>query len=52
MYYSHILNFNIDEWVPVKGRIVVPNNSVSTSNWYRSSIKAYYRNYANNGGRI
>ena len=32
MYYSHIFNLNMNEWVPMKGRIeVVPSNSVSTS---------------------
>ena len=37
MNYSHIFNLNMNEWVPVKGRIeVVPSNSVSTSNWYQS----------------
>ena len=31
MYYFHILDLNMNEWVPVKGRIeVVPSNSVST----------------------
>ena len=40
MCYSHILNLNMNEWVAVKGRIeVVPSNSVSTSNWYRSGTK-------------
>ena len=37
MYYSHIFNLNMSEWVSVEGRIeVVPSNSVPTSNWYRS----------------
>ena len=32
MHYFHILDVNMNEWVPVKGRIkVVSNNSVSTS---------------------
>ena len=45
MYYSHIFNLNMNEWVPVKERIeVVPSNSVSTSNCYRSGIKTYVRN--------
>ena len=45
MYYSHIFNLNMNEWVPVKGFIeVVPSNSVSTSNWYWSSTKIYVRN--------
>ena len=40
MCYSHILNLNMNEWVAVKGRIeVVPSNSVSMSNWYRSGTK-------------
>ena len=40
MYYSHILDLNMNEWVPVRGRIeVVPSNSVSTSSWYRSGTK-------------
>ena len=34
-------NLNMNEWVPVKGRAeVVPSNSVFTSNWYQSGIKA------------
>ena len=40
MSYSHIFNLNMNEWVPVKGRIeVVPRNSVSMSNWYRPSTE-------------
>ena len=40
MHYSHILDLNMIEWVLVKGRIeVVPSNSVSMSNWYRSGTK-------------
>ena len=40
MYDSHIFNLNMNEWVSVKGHIwVVPSNSVSKSNWYRSGIK-------------
>ena len=40
MYYSYILNLNMNEWVLVKGCIeVVPSNSVSTSNWYQSVTK-------------
>ena len=40
MHYSHILDLNMNEWVPVKGRIeVVPSNLVSTSNWYRFGTK-------------
>ena len=40
MYYSHILDLNMNEWVSVRGRIeVVPSNSVSTSSCYRSGTK-------------
>ena len=40
MYYSHIFNLNMNEWVSVKGRIeVVLSKSVSMSNWYRSDTK-------------
>ena len=32
MFYFHILDLNMNEWIPVKGCIeVVPSNSVSTS---------------------
>ena len=32
MIYFHILDFNVNEWIPVKGCIeVVPSNLVSTS---------------------
>ena len=45
MYYSHIFNLNMNEWVSVKGRIeVVPSNSVSATNWYRFSTKTQVRN--------
>ena len=31
MFYFHILDLNVNEWIPVKGCIeVVPSNSVST----------------------
>ena len=31
MVYFHILDLNVNEWIPVKGYIqVVPSNSVST----------------------
>ena len=44
MYYSHIFNLNMDEWVLVKGCIeVVPSNSVSASNWYVFGTKATNR---------
>ena len=40
MYYSHILNLNMNEWIQVKGRIeVVPSNLVSTSKWYQPGTK-------------
>ena len=40
MHYSHIFNLNINEWVPVKGRIkVVSNTSMSMSNWYQFGTK-------------
>ena len=45
MYYCHIFNLNMNEWVTVKGRIeVVPSNLVSTSNWYRSDTETWVRN--------
>ena len=32
MFFFHILDLNVNEWIPVKGCIeVVPNNSMSTS---------------------
>ena len=32
MFYFHILDLNVNEWIPVKGCIeVVPSNSVSMS---------------------
>ena len=32
MFYFHILDLNVNEWIPVQGCIeVVPSNSVSTS---------------------
>ena len=32
MFYFHILDLNVNEWIPVKGCIeVVPSNSVFTS---------------------
>ena len=41
MYYSHVFNLNMDEWVLVKGRIkVLPSNSVSIGNWYLFGTKA------------
>ena len=31
MFYFHILDLNVNEWIPIKGCIeVVPSNSVST----------------------
>ena len=40
MYYSHILDLNMNEWVPLSGHIeVVPSNSVSTSSWYLFDTK-------------
>ena len=34
MYYSHIFNLNMNEWVSVNGRIeVVPSNSMSIGDW-------------------
>ena len=37
MYYSHIFNLKMSEWVSVEGRIEeVLSNSVPTSNWYQS----------------
>ena len=35
-----ILDLNMNEWVPVKGRMeLVPSNSVFVGSWYRSSTK-------------
>ena len=40
MYYSHILDLNMNEWISVRGRIeVVLSNSVSTSSRYRFGTK-------------
>ena len=40
MFYFHILDLDMNEWVPIKGRIeVVPSNSVSTSSWYQPGTK-------------
>ena len=40
LHNYHIFSFNMNEWVLRKGQIeVMPSNSVSTSNWYRSSTK-------------
>ena len=34
MFYFHILDLNVNEWIPVKGCIeVVPSNSVFTGNY-------------------
>ena len=39
-FYFHILDVNMNEWVPVKGRMeVVSNNSVSMGCWYRFGTK-------------
>ena len=36
----HISDLNMNEWVPVKGRIeVVPSNSMSMGIWYRPGTK-------------
>ena len=36
----HISNLNMNEWVPVKGRMeVVPSYSMSMGSWYRSGTK-------------
>ena len=36
----HILDLNMNEWVPVKGRMeVVLSNSVSMGSWYRFGTK-------------
>ena len=36
----HISDLNMNEWVPMKGRMeVVPSNSVSMGSWYRSGTK-------------
>ena len=40
MYYSHILDLNMNEGVSVRGRIkVVLSNSMFTSSWYRFDTK-------------
>ena len=45
MYYYHIFNLNMNEWVSMKVRIeVVLSNLVSTSNWYRSGTKTLVHN--------
>ena len=45
MSYFHILDLNMNEWAPVKGRIeVVPSNSVSICSWCWLSAKTYVRN--------
>ena len=34
MFYFHILDLHMNEWVPIKGRIeVVLSNLVSTGSW-------------------
>ena len=39
-FFFHILDLNMNEWVPVKGRMeVVPSKLVSMGSWYRSSTK-------------
>ena len=36
----HILDLNVNKWVPVKGHMeVVSSNSVSMGSWYRSGTK-------------
>ena len=36
----HISDLNMNEWVPVNGRMeVVPNNSVSNDSWYQFGTK-------------
>ena len=40
MFYFNILDLNMNEWVPVKGRIeVVSSNSMSMDSWYQSGTK-------------
>ena len=40
LFSFHILDLNMNEWVPVKERMeVVSSNSVSMGSWYRSSTK-------------
>ena len=35
MFYFHILDLNVNEWIPIKGCIeVVPSDSVSMSSCY------------------
>ena len=38
----HILDLNMNEWIPVKGRMeVVPSNLVSMGSWYQFGTKTY-----------
>ena len=39
MFYFHILDLDMNEWVPIKGRIEVSSNSVSTGSWYQPGTK-------------
>ena len=39
-FYFHILDLNVNEWVPMKGRMeVVSSNSMSMGSWFRSDTK-------------
>ena len=39
LFFFHILDLYMNEWVPIKGCMeVVPSNSVSMGSWYRSSV--------------
>ena len=39
-FFFHILDLNMNEWVPMKGRMeVVLSNSVSMGSWYQSGTK-------------
>ena len=43
MYYSHILDLNMNEWIPVRGCMeVMPSNLVSMSSWYQSETRLRY----------
>ena len=39
-FFFHILDLNMNEWVPMKGRMkVVLSNSVSMGSWYQFGTK-------------
>ena len=39
-FFVHILYVNMNEWVPIKGRMeVMPSTLLSMGSWYRSGTK-------------